>query len=48
MIRRGSNACFATTLMGSTYPGEEMAVIGGIAQDSTQGSNGVVVVVANV
>src|SRR5467141_1935851 len=47
MIRRGSNACFATTLMGSTYPGEEMAVIGGIAQDSTQGSNGVVVVVAN-
>jgi hypothetical protein len=47
MIRRGSNACFATTLMGSTYPGEEMAVIGGIAQGSTQGSNGGVVVVAN-
>src|SRR6266849_802953 len=44
MIRRGSNACFATTLMGSTYPGEEMAVIGGIAQ----GSNGVVVVVATI
>jgi hypothetical protein len=44
MIRRGSNAGFATTLMGSTCPGEEMAVIGGIAQ----GSNGVVVVVANV
>jgi hypothetical protein len=48
MIRRGSNAWFATTLMGSTYPGEEKAVIGGIAQDSTQGSNGVVVVVGNV
>jgi hypothetical protein len=47
MIRRG-NACFATTLMGSTYPGEEMAVIGGIAQGSTQGSNGVVVAVADI
>src|SRR5882757_1209611 len=47
MIRRSSNAWFATTLMGSTYPGEEMAVIGGIAQDSTQNSNGGVVVVAN-